>query len=333
MRVFDRPTRMVLATYCVALCASPSLADDVTDVRVAAERAVRLVERTSAKFLETKTCFACHTQTLSAMVLAEASEAGFEVDARNLQRQVERVSEVRESLYGLRVDTVGYGLWALDIGKHAPDAATKDMVQYLLDYQPALGHWEVTVDRPPAEASHFTTNYVAIRGLKRYGTTEQQDAIAARVAAVKQWLATVDAEKAKTLDTEDAVFRLRLAAELEHAPDELKPLVENLLERQDDAGGWPQKPGMKPDAYATGSALVALSEAGGVPTIHAAWERGIAFLLRTQQEDGSWRVATRAKPIQEYFESGFPHGKDQFISAFATGWATEALLLQLRVEK
>jgi hypothetical protein len=38
------------------------------------------------------------------------------------------------------------------------------MVQYLLDYKKELGHWEVTVDRPPAEASHFTTNYVAVRG-------------------------------------------------------------------------------------------------------------------------------------------------------------------------
>ena len=35
----------------------------------------------------------------------------------------------------------------------------------------------------------------------------------------------------------------------------------------------------------------------------------------------------RAVPFQPYFETGFPYGKDQFISAAATGWATMALTL------
>jgi hypothetical protein len=35
----------------------------------------------------------------------------------------------------------------------------------------------------------------------------------------------------------------------------------------------------------------------------------------------------------EYFDSGFPHGKDQFVSAYATGWATEALLISLAQER
>ena len=90
---------------------------------------------------------------------------------------------------------------------------------------------------------------------------------------------------------------------------------------------------MKPDAYATGSVLVALHEAGGLSDQHSAWLRGLGYLLQTQKPDGSWHVESRAKPIQEYFESGFPHGKDQFISAFATGWATEALLMSLAQER
>jgi hypothetical protein len=38
-------------------------------------------------------------------------------------------------------------------------------------------------------------------------------------------------------------------------------------------------------------------------------------------------VRSRSKPFQPYYESGFPHAKDQFISAAATGWATTALVL------
>jgi N-acyl-D-amino-acid deacylase len=86
---------------------------------------------------------------------------------------------------------------------------------------------------------------------------------------------------------------------------------------------------MESDPYATGSALVALIGAGNVASDHASVQRVIEYLLKTQLEDGSWHVVTRAKPIQKYFESGFPHGKDQFISMAASSWSTWALLLAL----
>jgi hypothetical protein len=49
------------------------------------------------------------------------------------------------------------------------------------------------------------------------------------------------------------------------------------------------------------------------------------FLLSTQLADGSWLVRPRdcdPPPL----DAGFPHGKDQFISAAATNWATQALI-------
>ena len=259
------------------------------------------------------------------MVLRDASKVGIEVDEANFKRQYERGIE---DLTGTRVDTKGYALWALDIGQHAPDDKTDAMVEYVLNYEKDLGTWKITVDRPPAEASSFTTSYVALRGLNRYGNAKQREAIARRATAVGQWL-----ESAKVADTEDQVFRLRLAHELKLSSDKVARFVQKLLSEQDAAGGWVQKRGMKPDAYATGSVLVALHEAGGLSDQHSAWLRGLAYLLQTQKPDGSWHVESRAKPIQEYFESGFPHGKDQFISAFATGWATEALLMSLAQER
>jgi hypothetical protein len=42
-------------------------------------------------------------------------------------------------------------------------------------------------------------------------------------------------------------------------------------------------------------------------------------------QDGSWFVRSRTFPFQPYRESGFPHGKDQFISAAGTSWAVLAL--------
>src|SRR5262249_16070333 len=103
------------------------------------------------------------------------------------------------------------------------------------------------------------------------------------------------------------------------------------LKTQRADGGWAQLADMESDAYATASALVALHQAGGLSTESAPYRRGLRYLLATQKEDGSWHVVARAKPIQVYFESGYPHGKDEFISIAAAGWATTALALTLPV--
>jgi gamma-glutamyltranspeptidase/glutathione hydrolase len=86
---------------------------------------------------------------------------------------------------------------------------------------------------------------------------------------------------------------------------------------------------MDSDAYATGSVLVALHEAADVRTDAPVYQHGVRFLLDSQRADGSWYVASRSKPFQLYFESGFPHGKDQFISLAASSWAATALAISL----
>jgi hypothetical protein len=43
-------------------------------------------------------------------------------------------------------------------------------------------------------------------------------------------------------------------------------------------------------------------------------------------------VHKRAVPVNAYFESGFPHGKFQFISYTGTCWATMALSYTARVQ-
>jgi hypothetical protein len=99
-----------------------------------------------------------------------------------------------------------------------------------------------------------------------------------------------------------------------------------LIDAQRPDGGWAQTPYLSSDAYATGQALYALSEMG-VAISDPTLKRGAEFLLHTQDRDGSWYVKSRAMKIQPYFESGFPHGHDQWISQAATSWATMALTL------
>src|SRR3954469_14517233 len=68
-----------------------------------------------------------------------------------------------------------------------------------------------------------------------------------------------------------------------------------------------------------------LANTGALAPADPAYARGVAFLLGTQADNGSWRVTSRAPKFQAYFNSGFPCGGDQWISAWAAGWATMAL--------
>ena len=125
-------------------------------------------------------------------------------------------------------------------------------------------------------------------------------------------------------DTQDAAFKLMGLVWLKGSSDEVTAQANALLALQHDDGGWAQEPAMASDAYATGQALHAL-RVSGMPASHEAHRSGTAYLLRTQQQDGTWFVRTRGFSFQPYREYAFPHGTDQFISATATSWAVMAL--------
>ena len=62
-----------------------------------------------------------------------------------------------------------------------------------------------------------------------------------------------------------------------------------------------------------------------MPVSDPVYASGVKYLLRTQAADGSWHVKTRSIWLQPYFESGFPHGHDQWISQAGTALAAIAL--------
>jgi hypothetical protein len=111
--------------------------------------------------------------------------------------------------------------------------------------------------------------------------------------------------------------------------EDLRVAAQPLFAEQRPDGGWAQLPTLESDAYATGQTLYALHAAGQISTADSVYGRGAAFLLRTQRPDGSWIVRSRSVPFQPLKESGFPHGKDQWISAAGSSWAAMALMAAL----
>src|SRR5439155_5204 len=79
-----------------------------------------------------------------------------------------------------KVDTAGYALLTLEVGGWKPDETTEAVVEYLLRRDQDRDHWRTTSSRPPSETSHFTTTYLAIRALRRWGTPDRSDRAAAR---------------------------------------------------------------------------------------------------------------------------------------------------------
>ena len=113
----------------------------------------------------------------------------------------------------------------------------------------------------------------------------------------------------------------------------LNALGKALTAAQHADGGWGQNRNLASDAYATGESLYALKEAGVLAASDAVYQKGVKFLMDTQCEDGSWYVRSRAPKFQPYFQSGFPHDHDQWISSTGTSWAVRALAMAVINEK
>jgi N-acyl-D-amino-acid deacylase len=214
--------------------------------------------------------------------------------------------------------SVSYALLGLAALDYPRDEITAAMSQVIAAWQGEDGAFRpLPPIRPPLEASDVTATALSLRALQLYGAGPED-----RIARARDWL-----RRAAPGTTEDRAMQL-LGLSWAKAPvEDVHRSRQALLALQQPDGGWAQLPALETDAYATGQALVALHTAGHAAT--AAYHRGVSYLLRTQFPDGSWLVRSRTFPVQPPKDTGFPHGKHQWISAAGTSWAAMALSLAL----
>ena len=303
-------------------------------VREALARSIPLLQRADVTFFEKTSCVSCHHNSLTAMTVVKARKHGIEVDNQIAQRQLKNVASYIENwreraLQGMGIpgesNSINYTLLGMAVENYPPDEATDAMARFLKGQQSPEGYWRRVADRPPLGSSKFQITAVTLRALKVYGPKAQRPVYDKAVRLAAEWL-----KRTAPQTNEDRVFQLLGLAWAGGNDDVIQNAARELLALQRADGGWGQLPTMTSDAYATGQALVALNEAAGVPSTDPAYQRGVQYLLKTQLEDGSWHVKSRAIPFQPYFESGFPHGPDQWISAAATNWAAMALAPEAR---
>ena len=331
-RRLGRPSTIEVFTEAGAKPTREELPESLThvpnnDARAAVARSMPLLQRSAVTFYEKGGCVSCHHNLLAVVTARTLQQQGLsfdaEIAAKDLRVLVDDMEVARDlTLQGVVVPggattTTGYILVTLAAADHPADAATDALVRLLRRAQWPDGRWMSPV-RPPSEASVFTATAMSMRGIQLYGSPRSSaDRFAITRAAA--WL-----RKSAPVSTEDRTFHL-LGLTWARAPArERRAAMDALLATQKVDGGWAQLGYRASDAYATGQVLVALHEAG-LSVDSAAYRRGVRYLLDTQLADGSWLVRTRSHFTQFYFDSGFPHGPNQFISAGATNWATQAL--------
>ncbi len=298
-------------------------------IRGAVEKSLPLLQRTGPAFIANgEGCVSCHHQSLPAMALGLARHRGFKINegiaTEQRQAVLDQLDEQRENLlqgFGV-VDVLdpAYFLTGLAAEGQERNRAIDAAVTYLVGRQRKDGSWKNIQHRPPLQQSDMVNTALGIRCLQVYGLPGRSNEMEHRIKKARTWL-----ESQTTSLPADAALRL-LGLRWGNAKSAvLRVAADDLVSRQRRDGGWAQLPSLASGSYATGIALVALHEAG-VAIDSPVYERGLKFLLGTQLEDGSWFVQTRSFPVQEYFDTEFPHEQSQFISTAATAWSTMALL-------
>jgi ankyrin repeat protein len=300
------------------------------ELRRAIAKSVPLMLDSGPKFFKVSGCVSCHNNTLPMMAARMARDRGIAVDEANIDKQVKMVrSMVVPALEVMRQATDalpntpvvgGYILGALSALDYAPDEMTTAIVQNIVSKQLADGSWPNFAPRPPIENGDIQATAYALRSLQVYAPKGRSAEMQRRIAMAREWL-----RRAEPRTTEERVMQLYGLDWSGATRQEVETLGRAIVSEQRTDGGWAQLDTLGTDAYATGKVLVALRETQVLRTGDAPFQRGVAYLVRTQQADGAWLVKSRPFPFQPLKDSGFPNGRDQWISAAGTAWATMAL--------
>ncbi len=315
----------------------------------AVNSSLKLLQSSMLKFSSMARCVSCHQEGLGRMATGLAKDHGFSLN-RDVQRtQVERVDGMLTALRPLHeralidpetmkqvplieineVNTSDTWFLAGKAAHREPrTVAASAMAMVLAKQQSPDGKWAFSGPRAPMQSSAFTFTALSVRALEAYGPKTKYAEVSSRIRKAKSWLLRTPA-----VTSEDRASRLLGLDWVGASVAAKSKAVEEILKDQRSDGGWAQLPDLHSDAYATGQALFALHEAGKLPISNPAYQRGVKFLLRTQDDDGSWFVSKRANPNNNYFDAGFPHGQSQYASFNGTCWATMALLETLPVSR
>ena len=298
----------------------------------AIDKSLPILQKAGPAVFKQRGCISCHNNMLPTMAAIMARTQGHKIDEAAINQEYDNLLSILKPARELLVEngdnipdlpiTGPYVLMTLAARGYPADLLTDAAVHNLANKQSSDGSWTVWAPRPPIEYGDIQTTALSVRALQLYAPKGRRAEFETRIRAARKWLENAKAETSSELNWR--------TLGLFWSDADRKLVVQSampILRSQRSDGGWAQLPGLSSDAYATGQTLYVLGVTNVARKTGAVWKRGVDYLLRTQAEDGTWRVKSRSFPFQPYFESGFPYGPDQWISAAGTSWATIALTM------
>jgi Squalene-hopene cyclase N-terminal domain len=301
--------------------------------RAAIERGLSFLQADAIKWRKERECATCHHGTMTVWALSEAKSQGFPVDAaptdftKWTKERLKDIDKPRDTRPGWSmVNSVALNLAVMAQAIPKQDAITPDELKkiagHLLRHQEKDGSWAWSsapaANRPPPffESDEIATMF-GYMALGPHVATDAKVSSPERDARknAADWLA-----KNKPNDTtQAAAYRLLMKARGGIAQADLNKDIDAFLSLQNKDGGWSQVKDRPSDAYATGQALYILNIAG-TKNDRAEIRRGMAFLVSTQKDDGSWPMIRRGH------EGVKPGPFIVPITYFGSAWGTLGLL-------
>jgi N-acyl-D-amino-acid deacylase len=300
-----------------------------SDANTAIDRGLAFLAKDALAWREKYQCASCHHAGLVIWSMREAKQRGHAVDESVLADLTKWVAESGDGKTGVpRPPDIPKAFnekavyFALALGANPePDDVSRKGLDLLLSTlksdQVESGAWLSWPDtRPPIFGnSDERATALATLALLPGAASGDENAKIARDKGV-QWLIEDQIDD----DSQTMALRLVLWQRLGRPTQELEPLASRIQARQNEDGGWSQTNDMPSDAWATGQALYALAHAG-FKSNNPALQRGYAFLVNTQREDGSWPMTSRpTKPGGEGGKNLVP------ITGAGAAWAVMGLV-------
>jgi hypothetical protein len=309
----------------------PPLADP-KDVERSAAKGLLILQKSGYTFINRNKahCVSCHHNTLTAMSAGLAKQKGLPViDSFTAQRIAASEASLGPAQNPNLINEFlpvnfasPYVLLGLHADNYPPSFYTDISVDYLITQAKPDGSFLAESGRPPLEAGDIHLTAFAIRAIQLYASPAKANKVKELTDRTRRWLETTSPAQQQEL-----AFKLLGLHWCGSGSDQKKKVAETLISMQNADGGWSQLPTMRSDAYATGQTLYALFESGTIAPLDPVYQKGIRYLLKSQDETGAWIVQTRAYAIQPFVNSDFPpYDENQFISAAGSNWAVMALL-------
>jgi squalene cyclase len=306
----------------ICLCLPLLFAQPAPKAATPEERAVAFLAREVPQWPVQNKCYSCHNNGDAARALYQAKKHGLPVPPAALEATSRWLAkpagwdhnggdERFSDKVLARIQFASALLEAIDVGLLQDRQSLRQAAELVAENQQTDGSWKVGADGSvgsPVTYGPILATYSASRILNQADAKKHADG----VLRAERWLRKSPARNV----LEAASLVLALAGDPAREAREKRAACLALLRKgQDRDGGWGPYLNAASEPFDTALALLALASQKEQAELRPLLKRGRAYLLASQQTDGSWPETTRPAGNESY---------SQRIST--TGWALLALL-------